>query len=152
MRRCFSALLAALVLGSLADARPGQTVSFCDPTPNSTGQPGVMAFLGHPTAGNPLLRFGAAQLPGRSFAIVAMSYGQVGGYPFGNGTLCLNPWDLHRVSRPMLVPRHGTLEFLTELPAPALPGQWHYFQVIYRDDVGAGFNLSGGVALQVLAP
>lgn len=80
--------------------------------------------------------------------MVAMSYGATGGYPFGNGRLCLNPWDLQRASAPFVSPPNGTIEVDAFLAAAPLPAQWHYFQVFYRDTVGASFNLSSAVGIE----
>lgn len=155
MQPRIGALLGALFLGATAagqPGQPGQVVPFCAAIPNSTGVPGLVSYVGSTTASANDFRFRVAQLPARSMALVAMSYTSTSGYPFGNGTLCLNPWALQRVTHAFLVPRNGELEVAAQLPTPPQAGQWHYFQVIYRDTVGANFNLSGGLAIEFVVP
>lgn len=158
MHARIGALLGALFLGAIAagqpsqPSQPGQVVPFCDPAPNSTGLPGLVSYVGSTSASANDFRFRVAQLPQRSLALVAMSYTSTPGYPFGNGNLCLNPWALHRVTHAFLVPRNGILEVDAQLPTPPQTGQWHYFQVIYRDTVGARFNLSSGLAIEFVVP
>ncbi len=121
---------------------------YCDFTPNSTGQPGIIQATGTNTASANNVQLSVIQLPLNSFGffLTSRTQGHVPGAGGSQGTLCLGG-SIGRYVGPGQIKNSGeTGSFslvlnVTQQPTPTgfvsvLPGQnWNY-QAWYRDSVG----------------
>jgi len=108
----------------------------CSPTANSTGFP---AYLTHVESNN----FTCTVMPAGNWSQLVAAPSAVDEYPFLDGYLCLNPFQMVKASQPTLT--QTVTAYVSELGDPG--GTW-YFQVMYRDPgFGFGANLSSMVAV-----
>jgi hypothetical protein len=154
MRTLAASILALAALVPVSMSMPGDVMTFCDATANSTGLPAVINFTGTFDPGIGEVTFMTSNVPAGNWCMIIMSYGAVDEYPFGQGKLCLNPYyptGLYRVGSHVYAT--GVDEDV-EVTLPVLPqlGQWHYFQTFYRDYVNLGFNASTAVGVQFDLP
>lgn len=135
----------------------GSASTYCDPaTPNSTGQPSMLAAYGTFFAGDQRVRMVCRQLPPNRLAYLLVGDGSATSpSPFGMGTLCVSGNVARFDANPVISSAAGVAQFevdVQSLPfAPALPvlaGQTWNFQVWHRDSVGGPTsNLSSAVAV-----
>lgn len=132
MRNLFLLLCTALFLSAPSSSAEGVT-AFCEQPSNSGGSPGALVFTGSLDAAANDITFDVSCVPAGKFGILAYTQGSNGGYPFGNGTLCLNPWSLTRVSQVFLCAGADPVHVPSAVPSGPVPGHTYNFQALYRD-------------------
>jgi hypothetical protein len=129
--------------------------SFCETAPNSVGPGCLISSQGSVSVTTNDFTLHAAGAPASKPGL--FFYGPLPTqFPFGNGYLCVSHQagiGLQRLSPPIVTDMNGDASRLVDFSSgPASSGAsaiqagstW-YFQLWYRDSVGAGFNLSDGL-------
>ena len=143
---------AALPLALDAAAQGGSAAVHCTSTPNSTGLTARLAFCGSLDLTQTNFGLVSMGLPPNPSSFGLFTCGTAPtDVPFGNGTLCISPFE-PGITKMGVRPLGQGVAALLMADAPSAfsqcaPGSTWYFQVWYRDPAAgnANFNLSDGL-------